>query len=155
MLSNLAYAQAACAHPREALTLMERAAEIENSMLVAIAPVLSDQQRLGLLEQLTSHLRQVLAIVRQFFADSPDDIHTAFVVADPNFDLAQDAVARGQPDSNAPHFERLYDTRDEGERVAALTSLLAVETHGYTAEDDCFHCVLHNTVARVFCKNKY
>jgi CHAT domain-containing protein len=78
MLCNLAYAQAACAHPREALTLMERAAEIENSMLAAVAPVLSDQQRLGLLEQLTSHLRQVLAIVRQFFAHSPEDIHTAF-----------------------------------------------------------------------------
>jgi hypothetical protein len=68
--------------------------------------------------------RDLLRLGRQSGSTSP-----AIVVADPNFDLAQDAVARGQPDSNAPHFERLYDTRDEGERVAALTSLLAVETH--------------------------
>ena len=79
MLSNLAFVRAACGRPREALSLMgERAATIEDAMLADAASVLSDQQRIGLLAQLSSHLIQVLAIVRGFFATSADAVRIAF-----------------------------------------------------------------------------
>lgn len=78
MLSNLAFARAACDLPDEALSLMERVAVIEDQLLESVAPVLSDEQRLGLLAQLSSHLTQVLAIIWRFFNGSPDGVRTAF-----------------------------------------------------------------------------
>ena len=78
MLSNLAFARAARGRPQEAISLMERVAAIEDAMLISVASVLSDQQRIGLLAHLSSHLTQVLAIVRCFFAASPEHVSMAF-----------------------------------------------------------------------------
>jgi len=78
LLSNLAWIRAALNRPDDALSLMKRVTEIDNSTLSVISAFGADETRVAFLSRILIHLEQSLALTWRSFPNSPDAVQFAF-----------------------------------------------------------------------------